>query len=88
METVQTDESGKLCVPEDICRKLGLKPGTKFHISLQGSGILLKRIESDQTFIEGGEEELQTLMKLSEISLDTFLNEEPDIYSDADLKVK
>ncbi len=88
MEITQTDESGKLCIPEDICRKLGLKPGTRFQISLRGTDILLTKIDADNIATEGEEVELLNLAKLSELSLEDFLNEEPDLYTDDDLKVK
>ncbi|HMF33750.1 MAG TPA: AbrB/MazE/SpoVT family DNA-binding domain-containing protein [Candidatus Lokiarchaeia archaeon] len=86
MEIAQTDASGKLCLPEDVCQKLGLKPGAKFQVTIQGSTIILSRIEPDQSAPE--DEETLGLMQLSEISLKDFLEEEPDLYTDADLKVK
>jgi bifunctional DNA-binding transcriptional regulator/antitoxin component of YhaV-PrlF toxin-antitoxin module len=86
MEIIQTDATGNLCIPEKIFHALGLKPGMKFQIKTQGNAIILMKIDDSEDMTE--EEMVQNMMSLSEYSLKEFLGEEPDFYSEADLKVK
>jgi len=69
-----------------MAKKLGMRPGSKFQIDLKGNVIILTKIEENQ----GNREtiDVQGIMKLSEVSLKGFLENEPDLYSDADVKVK
>jgi bifunctional DNA-binding transcriptional regulator/antitoxin component of YhaV-PrlF toxin-antitoxin module len=86
MEITQTDASGKLCIPDKIFKIMGIKPGMKFQIQTKGNLIILKKIENPDT--EFDEEDIQDLMKLSEESLKEFLLNEPDLYTEEDLRVK
>ncbi len=86
LEITQVDGAGKLCIPPDLAKKLGLQPGNKVILNLQGDILIVKKIletpDSTESF------DIQELMRLSENALKTFLDTEPDLYSDTDLKVK
>lgn len=86
MEITQTDASGKIYIPEKIFKSLGIKPGMKFQIQTKGKFIILKMIENSES--DQDEADMQDLMKISEESLKEFLSNEPDLYSEEDLKVK
>ncbi len=86
LEITQVDGAGKLCIPPELAKKLGLKPGNKFLINLKGDLLILKKIQ--ETSDAGEPVDIQELMNLSEMALKSFLDNEPDLYSDTDLKVK
>jgi bifunctional DNA-binding transcriptional regulator/antitoxin component of YhaV-PrlF toxin-antitoxin module len=86
MKIVETNESGKLCIPQDISQEMGLIPGTKFQIQVHGDNIILTKLEKSQDLAE--DDEIHELMQLEEESLKDFLVNEPDLYNEEDLKVR
>ena len=86
MEIIQTDPAGKIRIPEKIFHALGIKPGAKLRIETNGHEIILSKL--DETPILAPDEDNYEIMKLSEDGLHDFLTNEPDLYSESDLKVK
>ncbi len=86
LEITQVDGAGKLCIPPDLAKKLGLQPGNKVILNLQGDILIVKKIQETPDSTESLD--IQELMRLSEMALKNFLDNEPDLYSDTDLKVK
>ena len=58
----------------------------KYKIKIKGDNIGLTKLNEVQDQFQ--EQEIEDWMKLSEHSLNEFLSNEPDLYTDADLKVK
>jgi bifunctional DNA-binding transcriptional regulator/antitoxin component of YhaV-PrlF toxin-antitoxin module len=86
MEIIQSDAAGKIRIPEKVFHALGIKPGAKLRIETKGHEIILSKL--DDSPIPILEEENYEIMKLSEDCLHDFLSNEPDLYSESDLKVK
>lgn len=86
MEITQVDGAGKICIPPEMAKKLGVQPGSKFQINIKGDILILQKIHEDSESRENTD--IQEMMQLSELSLKEFLESEPDLYSDTDLKVK
>jgi len=87
MEIIHSDAAGQLSIPEKLYHALGLKPGMKLQIKKNGKDIILTKLEDLEDGSSDGLES-EDLMKMSEESLTDFLDQEPDLYTEADLKVK
>ncbi len=44
MPTAIVDERGRITIPSEIRRRLGLKPGTELIVEIVGESIVLKRV--------------------------------------------
>ena len=45
MPTVRIDERGRITIPSEIRRRLGIRPGTELVVEVAGDGIVLKPIK-------------------------------------------
>ena len=74
----------KISIPEDLVEKM------KKHPEINWENIISIVIEKYINNLEiiGNEIDTKELTKLSEHSLKEFLDDEPDLYSDDDLKVR
>ena len=50
---VRLDERGRITIPREVRERLGLKPGERLLIKVQGSSIIITRAENPFKVIEG-----------------------------------
>ena len=46
------DEKGRITIPQDLRKKLGLTPGTRINFAIINNNLLIKKMISPDEFIE------------------------------------
>lgn len=47
MAVVKTSAKGQVIIPKEIRRALGIRPGTKFHVRIEGKEVILFPLPND-----------------------------------------
>lgn len=68
MEKIKTsiDEKGRITIPQELRKKLGLTPGTNINFSVINDVLLIKKVISPDEFIEISKEINKSLEKTTD----------------------